>query len=484
MSTRYGALLALLGGLLCGAFNAGASVEPTGDIVKVNDDQSGHHRFTATTSNGTNQVLWVWEGEGPGDDAGIFGKLTSDWIEFRINDRTENVQGRPSAAWNQAGDRFVVAWQDDRSGILARWFDLYGNPLSDDLLVDGVDGSEVLSRPIVRCGDEGTFVVAWHQSDGGEDTIWIQMFASDGEPLTDRVRATTTVRPKQTMTMNRNIDGTTVIVWTEQELNGSWRLHGTTLARDLAIVEQDFSGIGLGGNQAQPDIAFMDADAILLVWYQGAGWAQILQLDGDPVGDPFRVSSEASTGQSPSVGRAESGHYVVAWKNDDGIGVRCLDEDGVPFGVDALVEPPMPIYQIDLTFSHSDIFVIAWSGDSDGPALSDVFTQQWGPSASDVTDGDPARRTALWSRPRPSVFAHRTIIEYELSEPVAVSLDVYDAQGRRVRTLVDRAHRSAGIQQSSWDGRLADGSPAPNGTYFYRIDAGNRFTSGRVQRLR
>lgn len=55
-----------------------------------------------------------------------------------------------------------------------------------------------------------------------------------------------------------------------------------------------------------------------------------------------------------------------------------------------------------------------------------------------------------------------------LSAPTAVRIDLYDLQGRRVRTLADRVlHRGSTV--IPWDGRDASGAAARCGVYFARM---------------
>ncbi|MFQ5570807.1 MAG: DUF4397 domain-containing protein [Rhodothermales bacterium] len=72
----------------------------------------------------------------------------------------------------------------------------------------------------------------------------------------------------------------------------------------------------------------------------------------------------------------------------------------------------------------------------------------------------------------PNPFNPRTQIRYALPEHAAVRLDIFDALGRRVRTLVD-VNQAAGIYTVAWDGRNDAGTPVVSSVYFYRIVAGD-----------
>ena len=70
----------------------------------------------------------------------------------------------------------------------------------------------------------------------------------------------------------------------------------------------------------------------------------------------------------------------------------------------------------------------------------------------------------------PNPFHGRTQISYALPAASNVSLQVYDATGRPVRTLAS-GFQKAGIHSVSWDARDTDGKQVPYGVYFYRLDA-------------
>ena len=75
-------------------------------------------------------------------------------------------------------------------------------------------------------------------------------------------------------------------------------------------------------------------------------------------------------------------------------------------------------------------------------------------------------------------------LRYSLTRPGPVKAALFDARGRRVRTLVDEAHAEAGSHGARIDGRGADGDLLPAGIYFYRIETGEGCLSGRLVLLK
>jgi hypothetical protein len=79
-----------------------------------------------------------------------------------------------------------------------------------------------------------------------------------------------------------------------------------------------------------------------------------------------------------------------------------------------------------------------------------------------------AKTTLYQNHPNP--FNPYTIVRYSLSERQRVSIRVYDAAGRLVRTLVDE-ERPAGVQQVYWHGVNDSGARVASGVYFITMRA-------------
>jgi serine protease len=99
---------------------------------------------------------------------------------------------------------------------------------------------------------------------------------------------------------------------------------------------------------------------------------------------------------------------------------------------------------------------------------------------------DAGSATAESSRLRlsgaPSPFAASVEIRFALPEPVPARVIVYDAAGRRVRTLVDGL-AAAGEQRLTWDGRDDAGRDAASGVYWLRLWAGEASATRRIERV-
>ncbi len=84
------------------------------------------------------------------------------------------------------------------------------------------------------------------------------------------------------------------------------------------------------------------------------------------------------------------------------------------------------------------------------------------------------------SNPMPNPFRLSTRLDYRLPVRGHVKLEVFDLQGRAVRTLVSD-DQDPGEHSASWDGLDGTGRPVANGPYFVRLfQFGQRLTQGVV----
>ncbi len=108
--------------------------------------------------------------------------------------------------------------------------------------------------------------------------------------------------------------------------------------------------------------------------------------------------------------------------------------------------------------------------------FSDKTESLWSPSVTVIKVEDinnlpqPGQNhggmTAAYNFPNP--FNPTTQIFFTLEQDAHVTVDVYNVQGRRVRTLLNR-HERAGTMVALWNGLDEDGRQAASGLYFYII---------------
>lgn len=83
----------------------------------------------------------------------------------------------------------------------------------------------------------------------------------------------------------------------------------------------------------------------------------------------------------------------------------------------------------------------------------------------------------------PNPFNPATTIAFSVERREKVKLEIFDALGHRVRTLIDQPMQP-GRFKAEWDGRNASGQQVASGIYFYRLHAGDFVQSRKMILLR
>lgn len=83
-------------------------------------------------------------------------------------------------------------------------------------------------------------------------------------------------------------------------------------------------------------------------------------------------------------------------------------------------------------------------------------------------DPTPAAVVDILREARPNPFNPKTTVVFAVETQGNVVLELFDARGRKVRTLAQKPY-GPGVHEVAWDGRYADGSTASSGVYFARI---------------
>jgi hypothetical protein len=183
--------------------------------------------------------------------------------------------------------------------------------------------------------------------------------------------------------------------------------------------------------------------------YEPAGLALSWTPNADPDIDHYAVYRGASADFAPGAGNllgapASASFFDEGWRSDGGYyyKVSAVDDGGNESAF-ALVSPDG----------------VSGVGETDAP-LATYLVQNY-----------------------PNPFNPSTKIEFGLEAPANVTLRIYDAAGRLVRTLVE-GNRAAGRYSEFWDGRDTGGSAVASGVYFYRLDAGTYTQTRKMIMLR
>jgi glucose/arabinose dehydrogenase len=123
-------------------------------------------------------------------------------------------------------------------------------------------------------------------------------------------------------------------------------------------------------------------------------------------------------------------------------------------------------------------YCVSGSGASNGEVGRIVFQP---PSAS---AGDAAIDGVQFRPPTPSPARGPVELAYRLPSGAEVSLAIFDAAGRRVRTLIATGVAAPGWHSARWDGRSDRGDELPAGAYLARLEVNGRGWTRLIARLR
>ncbi len=230
--------------------------------------------------------------------------------------------------------------------------------------------------------------------------------------------------------------------------------------------------------------AFADYDVGVLRW-SGSGTykaqTSASQYLGDaPVGTwgPYTIASGGLTQLIEF--RFPVDAYQITVDNLSGADLAiAMHKSGVVYQnrLDAFAEATDAVAGADqsMTVSVSEqayYCLVIYRQDQGGGAASFNLTISSG--LTPVEDGLPALANRL-AGASPNPFNPRTTLAYEVARSTHVSLAIYDLNGRRVRTLVDRP-LAAGRYEATWDGTDDRGGRLASGMYVAQYRA-----SGQVQ---
>ncbi len=159
-------------------------------------------------------------------------------------------------------------------------------------------------------------------------------------------------------------------------------------------------------------------------------------------------------------------------------------DDGTAISNDAIFGPPDPAIWNDL----DRVRIVGGANQQEGfEIVGNVLLTLPVPcdgGGQAPTDAAGTEGSRLSVRAVPNPFVRMTRIHFDVPRTSPTEIVVYDARGRKVRTLVRGKTLEVGPSSVVWDGKTADGQPAPRGVYFYRVHTAGRVHLGRVLLLK
>jgi hypothetical protein len=187
---------------------------------------------------------------------------------------------------------------------------------------------------------------------------------------------------------------------------------------------------------------------------------------GSPIFQLFRVRVDNGTGNLEAV-------------------LIYLSRDGFTGSIDSLLI--LTFEPVSDGTSQIDISEALLDGD---PVLVDQLNGSIGIETSSAEivvdmDGPTPPITAVTLQPNyPNPFNPGTMVRFDLPSSSSVSIRIFDASGKHVRTLIDGREYPAGSWEEEWDGKNNTGNLVQSGIYFCVLDASGSTDSRKLVVLR
>ncbi len=414
------------------------------------------------------------------------------WIDARGADRdifAQRIDGDGIPQWasggiplcaavgNQDGLRIIpdgsggviAVWQDARGGDM----DIYAQRISaDGSILWGAEGVPVCaaaadqSQPTAVPDGKGGVIAAWSDLRDSEADIMAQRIDASGAGLWQTGGVPLCTSPGNQTIPYAAVDGAAgaIVAWQDERGDGP-DIHAQRISASggIAWIENGVAVCNAPGEQLSPRITPDGVGGAIIPWEDVRSgeidiYAQRITGSGRPAELP--VSNYSAT-----LGR-------------DGITVKWTvssDAELLRFSVwrsegagDDYHRIMASIEQRGDSFSFTDEAFIA------GITYTYMIEYRSGNRSYILFTTEPVHVPAekhpqVQSHPNP--FNPSTTISFELPARGHVTLDIYDAAGRRIVGLVD-AVQDEGLHRIVWDGRDSSGSQVASGIYFSRLTAG------------
>jgi predicted lipoprotein with Yx(FWY)xxD motif len=404
-------------------------------------------------------------------------------------------QSFPTLTSDGAGGA-IVAWDDLRNGlddVYAQRIDALG---AVQWAVDGValcTAAQPQFHAAIIPDASGGAIVSW--ADYRNNTNWdiyAQRVNGSGtiQWAANGVAICTAVNNQDNATITPDGSGGGIVAWYDVR-NGSTSDIYAQKVNTSGIVQWTANGVVLcaaASDQYFPIIISDNASGAIVTWYDlRTGSAHIYARRVDSTGTPQWTANGVAlctaTGDqyNPQLVPDGAGGAIVTWEDVrtgstgdvyaqrvNATGSALWTANGVKL-CNATGDQFMPVIAADGAAGA----IIAWT-DVRGGTFSDVYALRAfanGTVPTGIATRAPSFALEVGDN-HPNPFASGTTMELVLRNGANVTMEVFDAAGRRVRAM-DLGRRDAGSSDIRFDGRDDRARTLPSGVYFCRVRAGS-----------
>ena len=328
--------------LLDGAGSATAADFVVNDVLTFNEDSPA----AAKTSNGSVLCAWTDDGGALGDPSvsAIHAQLFSAsgaalGVELLVNTTSPGAQLDPAVA-GLAGDRFLVAWNDQAGGsIRAQIVDAAGQKSGGEFRVSTATGALQAEPVIAALGNGGAFV-AWSELNAGASSL-----DTSGTGILGQILSSNGARSGAAFLINSDTggyqsapkaatlsDGRVAVVWTDAgvkpgDSDGSAIRARVFEATGVPVDVEFLVNIATAGDQSEPAIAALADGRFAVAWTDASATggdtsgqavrARMFSNSGAPDSAEFLVNLTTAGRQSePSITVLADGRLLIGWTDE------------------------------------------------------------------------------------------------------------------------------------------------------------------------
>jgi Ca2+-binding RTX toxin-like protein len=350
---------------------------------------------------------WVvsWNGEGPGDDNGVFlqryaangHKVGSETL---VNSNTTDIQGN-SKITELANGGWVVTWDCEVAigdyDIFQQRFTANGNTVGSETLVNSHTADLQYTPTNTALADGGWVVTWWGAGPGDDDGIFQQRYAENGNAVGPETRVNDYTTSYQEMPATTGLaDGGWVVTWhgAGPGESGSGIFQQRYAADGHAVGSETMVNLYPKRAQNFPAITALANGGWVVTW-DGFGprsrfdegiFQQRYTKNGKAVGDQSHVDSDINGDQRNSDTTAfANGGWVVTWHGEgpgdkSGIFEQRYAANGDKLGTNTLVNSYTTGAQgecVTTTLADGG-WVVTWWGEGKGDSPHGIYQRHFG----------------------------------------------------------------------------------------------------------
>ncbi len=433
------------------------------------------------------------------------------WLDsLRINDDIYGANQILPKVVRKDSDNFFITWKDE-GGIKGRQVDLSGNPVGNDVALDGREIHFFLSDKAVNLWKSLDY------TEESEESGWMTIYDTRTWKPILHSQLTRTTFNVQIRCLPIN-DSSFVVLKQENGLSlVIYSINGPKIKQVmLESASYWINRIDLIPNNSVSFWVIMDGKAQLFsnelkptssvlalrlsepILYIGQGRFLSLITSLKPEGNLASIIDTTSRelrqfvltndfhAKNFSLSLLDSSKFIATWTSNREVYARTFSFQGDPITDNIKIHVDVNGYRDWASACVLDNKVLfVWSDTRNFESGYDIYG-----SIHELAKITPVETKFVYSpnsihlaQNYPNPFNMITQIRFNLSIPGAATLEIFNLKGQKVRTLVNGKIFS-GEHQLSWNGRDDFGRELVSGVYFYRLRTGNIVAAKRMVLLR